>query len=105
MTKIDGGRAYELATRAVREMACGNGSLARRLRDAWIHHLMHLELPGVPWTDLAERYRDIADYCRLDPRTDLLTIEGLPIDDQKRIAGEICELCFFICERWPPRAE
>lgn len=97
--KVDGSRAWKLTSLAVRALAVGRAPLGTRLRYAWTDHLMHLERPGVPWPDLADKYRDITDYFQLDPKAGALIIEGLGEDDQQQIAHEIVELHNEVCRR------
>jgi hypothetical protein len=82
-------RANELVGRAVWEMAVSDATLVDRLCWAWEHHLSLLQSPGVPWPDLADDFRDIADYFKSDPKTGQLIARTLAPDAQSHLAKEI----------------
>ena len=48
---------------------------------------MRLAQTGSPWADLQERFRDIHDFFRFDPKAAKLIIETVGEDDHRRIAA------------------
>ena len=66
----------------------------------WIDQLTLLQLPGpIPWPDLAERYRDIADYFQADPKTERMIIEGLSIEEQRQVVNDVYDFCAAVRSR------
>jgi hypothetical protein len=91
--------AWEILYRVVLGMI-GPGDLTRRLGNAYIDGLHLLTPDRFPWADLQEPLRDILDYYQPQrPGEERLVIEGLPEDDQRRIALEIFRLFRKASER------
>jgi hypothetical protein len=51
--------AWETCHLAVLELAAGTGSLRERVRDAWLYHLLALDVNPIPWPDLHQKYSEI----------------------------------------------
>ena len=95
----DATRAAELTGRAARAMAVGALPLVERLNRAWDEALSLLVLSGVPWPDLAEKFRDIGEYFEADPRTGRRGIESVDDHRQYTIACEIFDFCVEVSRR------
>ena len=95
----DASREAELTYRAIRAMAVGASPLVERLNRAWNEALSILVLSGVPWPDLAEKFRDIGDFFDADPRTGRRGIECVDDHHQYTIACEIFDLCVEVSRR------
>jgi hypothetical protein len=90
--QISPANAAEILYNAILGLVKGTGPLSQRLRYAWIDGLCRLTADGFPWHDLREPLRDILDYFQPNSNQGRLIIEGLPEEDQRRIAGEIFDL-------------
>jgi hypothetical protein len=94
---------WEELSIAVCSMASRPGPLSERLRHAWMDGLINLTTSTahqIPDPDLRERFEDLWDYFKRDPKQEKLIIETLSEDDQRLIAAELCELHTRVCLRY-----
>ena len=90
----------ELLYNAARGLARGGGALAERLRYAYTDGLIQLYGATTPWPDVTDEVRDVMDYFAVDPKAaGRMIIEGLSVDDQRRVAGEIFDLYVKVSKR------